>query len=358
MYLKKNKKNKHLLHIVFAIAITVLWLGANSSMTNAQVVRGTLFDFTGNGRTDFTTTAAASGQTTWRIAGNPATPGPNNAFIRIFNYGLSTDIRVPQDYTGDRKTEVTVYRRATGQGTFYVAQFPTGPEGITLERAVPFGDGTTTDNPSAGGDYDGDGKIDYTIVRFNAAAGTLTWFIMGSTTNTMRAVRFGLAPDTASFVAVNGADFNADGRDELVFLSIDADGFTTWYGGDAVTGAGVFTRQFGDFNSDYVITPADYTGDRRADFVAVRQQADGQQAWYINNSATNAITVTFFGRADTTVRGDIQLRGDYDGDGRQDIAVWRRTDLTFYWINSSNGSIQSQQWGVTGDNPLATLGVF
>ena len=55
MFLKKNKKNLRSLFNVFAVfglAITALWWGANTSTINAQVVRGTLFDFSGEGRTD------------------------------------------------------------------------------------------------------------------------------------------------------------------------------------------------------------------------------------------------------------------------------------------------------------------
>ena len=173
----------------------------------------------------------------------------------------------------------------------------------------------------------------------------------------MRQVSFGPAPSTSQFAVVNGADFNGDGRDEVVFLSLDANSIATWYAGDAVTGVGVFSRQFGSFLSDYLVTPADYTGDGRADLVAVRQSAGGQ-VWYINNSATNTTTGTTFGISDTSARSDIQVRGDYDGDGKQDIAVWRISNQTFYYISSANGSIGSQKWGDAGDTPLGSFGIF
>lgn len=330
--------------------------------TTPPAAKSTYLDFTGNGRTDWTTLAIpTSGAIRWKIAGNPAIPGPNQAFIRAFDYGLRTgtaatsDVIVPQDYTGDKKTEVAVWRPGS-QSIFYVSQFPIGTGGIVLERAVPFG--TTGDNPNAVGDYDGDGKIDYAVARFNSTTGILTWYIMTSSTNTLRAVNFGIASTTDQFSAVNGGDFNGDGRDELVFLSLAANNDAKWFAGDAVTGAGVFSRQFGSFDSDFLITPADYTGDGRADLVAVRQASSGPQIWYINNSATNVTTATPFGIADTTVRGDIQVRGDYDGDGRQDIAVWRGSNQTFYYISSANGTLGGQKWGDPGDTPLGSFGIF
>lgn len=367
MILKKNKNTLRPLFTVFALLTTMLWWGANTTSAQTPAARGTLYDFNGSGRTSFVTLSfPASGNIRWRIQGNPQAPGPNQAFIREFDYGLATnnsDSIVPEDYTGDLKTEPTVWRRTNG--TFYVAQSPTGPSGITLERAVQWG--APGDDPRGVGDYDADGKADYTVVR--NVEGTLTWYIMSSRTGTMSAIRFGsitgLAPrDDGGFTIFPGADFDADGRDELIFVTGTADqDRNTYFIGNAVTGQGVITRDFGRFATDISVAPDDYTGDGRADFVAVRQPfpVDGTpEIWFILNVAANTVTATRFGIADIRFTvNDQPVRGDYDGDKRHDIAVYRESNQTFYWINSSNGTIGGQMVGSNpGDIPLGTIDTF
>ena len=341
------------------------WVGVDDiNITGSGGTGGTPrrvpFDFTGDGRTDWATfgnaTAPQGTPLRWKVATNPALPGPNQAFRREFDYGFNNDAIVPADYIGDRKTDPTVWRA----GIFYVAQFPTGTGGITLDRVVRFG--AATDTAIEGGDYDGDGKADYTVVRINSANNNLTWFTKNSATGAERAVNFGTVAGVEDAQFFAGADFTGDSRDELVFATANpSNGNVTYFVGDAITGVGVLTRQFGNFITDFSLPPADYTGDGRADFVAVRQNAAGSPAtWFINNSATNATTATNFGVSDPafTGSGDIPVRGDYDADGRHDICVWRPSNQIFYYVSSATGQISAQKFGDPGDIPMGVLGAF
>jgi hypothetical protein len=346
------------LAIVGAVIGPLFSVAAQSAADSPQapLVYRTPYDFTGDGRSDFANVSIAAAGTpiSWRILRNPADPAPNAAFIRIFNYGVSGDSLTPGDYFGDSKTEVSVWR--TGQ--FIHAPFPEGTGPIGPLTYVNWGL-TTAENPGRVGDYDGDGKDDEVIVR--VSANILNWYIKGSA-GTNRVVQFGAVRSGFSTLAFQGADFDGDGRDELVMANASTtNGQNTWWVGDSITGQVKLATTWGNFITDYFVGPDDYTGDGIADLIAYRAGGTGPDAggWYIRNTATGGSTLTIFGIPDAAFADeDVPVRGNFDGDNRADICVFRRATKTYYWISSANGSIQAQQWGDPNDVNELPLGLF
>ena len=88
----------------------------------------------------------------------------------------------------------------------------------------------------------------------------------------------------------------------------------------------------------------DYTGDGQADLVTVRS-LENQLLWTIVSPTTGSSLVLSFGKP-----GDVPLSGDFDGDGRSDLAVYRPATATFL-IQTSSGETITHRLGSPGDAP-------
>jgi hypothetical protein len=335
-------------HCLPAFNMLVLLSLIMGSISPAKAERRAVYDFTGDGRTDFVTLSTASVGTpqTWKVLRNPGTP----ALMNIFDYGLVGDSITPGDRFGDSKFEVGYWRA----GFFYSNLFPpSGPQTIVFW-------GLTGDNLGRDGDYDGNGKDDYTIIR--VVGGVLEWFYKSAENIPAndRKVVFGNTAAGQALFAFQGADFTGDAREEIIIARVTtATGEVTWQIGDSLNGSVLYTVPWGNHDTDIIIQPDDYTGDGIADLVVWRGGGDG--TWWIRDTATGqTVPPVVFGISDPAFIGnDLACRGDYDGDNVADIAVFRPSTREFFWIKSSNPfAIDSQQWGDANDLPLATFFTF
>ena len=102
--------------------------------------------------------------------------------------------------------------------------------------------------------------------------------------------------------------------------------------------------------------PNDMDGDGRTDYVVLRDSngatAEGFIDWYVQRNASGASYQVQWGIYDPNTE-DL-APADYDGDGKTDIAVYRRgaTLSTFYLILSGNNTIWTDQLGLATDDPV------
>ena len=94
----------------------------------------------------------------------------------------------------------------------------------------------------------------------------------------------------------------------------------------------------------------DFDGDGVNDFAIYRRQFG---LWAILKSSTNNTELIWKQRG---LPGDYPMAGDYTGDGKADLVVWRPTNGNWYICNSASnvdctqGTVQ--QFGLAGDRPL------
>jgi hypothetical protein len=87
----------------------------------------------------------------------------------------------------------------------------------------------------------------------------------------------------------------------------------------------------------------DYDGDGKTDIAVYR---DG--SWYIIRSSDGGVAVIGWGG----LIQDVAVPADYDGDGRADIGIYR--DGAWFVIQSSNGGVLQGSWGgLAQDIPLS-----
>lgn len=261
-------------------------------------------------------------------------------------------IKRPVDFDGD------------GRQDYSVLKFPTGPPSpiqywnlnstAGIQVGALWGD-AGTDFPVPG-DYDGDGRDDLAIYRAGATAGAQsTFWIFRSGTNTGLAVNYGLNGDQA-----HCRDFDGDGRTDFAVFrrGVNAGDPAYWWIIQSTTGTDR-VDQFGttgDPSGTFGDTPVsgDYDGDGKFDLAVYRfGGAVPNNTYIVKQSSNGAVVFTQFGNFQT----DYIVPGDYDGDGKYDYAVARTgasaTATVFWWIrNSSNGSIRLQGFGISSDLPV------
>ncbi|HEX8289296.1 MAG TPA: FG-GAP-like repeat-containing protein [Pyrinomonadaceae bacterium] len=297
-------------------------------------------DFNGDGRTDYVvvrnvggTGGAPVNQARWFYNIN----GSSAATVAL-DWGLaSTDIFLSEDFDGDRKDDITVWRPgAPGVAAFYILNSATNT--VRIERF-----GQTDDDPTVVGDYDGDGKADVAVYREGANANAQSiWFYRTTPGGPTFYIPWGLGGDIPA-----PGDYDGDNRNDFVIQRGNNLGQGIFWTRLA-TGTVLPVQVFGQ-RTDFIV-PGDYDGDRKTDLAVARIIENTTTQWFWKRSSDGV----FVGPIPFGNPNDLTVQGDYDGDGRTDIAVWR-SNGQFIWRSTTSGAVMFFGLGASGDFPVANF---
>ena len=269
-------------------------------------------DFNGDNKTDLAIarSAGSTSQTTWWI--NDGTNVTATAWGIGVGFG-GGDIATPKDFDGDGKSDISIWRGNPGdpnKSYYFTLQSSTN-----TVSAVQFG--RNGDDPTIVGDYDGDGKADYAVFRatpapgFDPCGGQAAWYYKPSTVpaTAFNYVCWGSAGDRPY-----PGDFDGDRKADFVVVR-NAGGLANHY--QRLSGGGTTGFQYGLGTDNFV--SGDFDGDGRTDLCAVRNNGAGQFNWYLLNSGNGQLVSYAYGNSAT----DYLVPADYDGDSKTDFAIWR-----------------------------------
>lgn len=223
--------------------------------------------------------------------------------------GSDIFIPMPADFDGDSKTDIALFNRTNS--VWHVLNSSTS-EVITQ---IWCGDWTEIPLPA---DLDGDSKSDFTC--FNGNDGR--WPALLSTTKGYHSNAFGTSPVNITFYS----DLDGDKKsDYIIYKPLDGlyeIRLASCLGGERggyCKGSDTIIVHAGSSNSRVV--PADYDGDRKVDLATWTPESSVWEITYAKNflsgEDTGAQKTIVFGKP-----GDIPMPGDYNGDGKEEIAIY------------------------------------
>jgi hypothetical protein len=292
-----------------------------------------LGDFNADGKADIYLFRPASGtHYVWLNNGDGTFPFSTATWSSGPNYGVNA---VPElaDFDGDGRSDIYFFRPDSGTHHVWLNS-GNGTFPLTTGTTWTSGPGYGVGGVTRLGDLDGDGKAD--IYLFRPAQGShYVWLNSGDGTFTFSTVNWSAGPNVTTSAVPQLADFNGDGYPDIYLFRPVQGAHYVWLN----KGNGTFptTISFSSGNGygvDGTASAGDFNGDGKADIYLFRPGSGTHYVWLNNGDVTFPFTAgaTWTSGPDFGALGVTQL-GNFNGDGKSDIYLFRPNSGTHHgWI--------------------------
>jgi RHS repeat-associated protein len=241
------------------------------------------------------------------------------------------------DFNGDGKTDIMMWR---GTNNDWTTNLSTGSGFISQEWQGMYG----SDGPIKTGDFNGDGKTDIMMWR----GANNDWTVNLSTRSGF------ISQEWQGMFGSDGpiqtGDFNGDGRTDVMMWRGANNDWTV----NISTGSGFISQEWhGMYGSDALdsgksILTGDFNGDGKTDVLMWRS---ANNDWTVNlSTGIGFIPQEWQGMYGSD--GPIKT-GDFNGDGKTDVMMWRGTNNDWTVNLSTGSSFVPQEWhGMYGSDAL------
>jgi hypothetical protein len=294
-------------------------------------------DFNGDGRPDlavlnFGATPTSPGAVSVLLNTTPAgSASLSFAPAQSFAVGAAPRGLSMGDFNGDGRPDLVVSNNNDGTVSVLLNTMPAGASTPTFAAQQTFATGSIPQRVAVG-DFNGDGRPDLAVGLGNTAVAVM----LNTTPAGATAASFAAAKTFSTMtdfpVAVAAGDFNGDGRPDIAFLLPNAGEAgvllnTTTVG--ASTPSFAAAQLFAVGSQPPSLAVGDFDGDGRPD-LAVPNGNGKTVSVLINTTAAGASTPSFAAQQTFGVGNNAQdvAVADFNGDGRPDLAVSNLGDST------------------------------
>ncbi len=300
-------------------------------------------DFNGDGKTDFSIVRPGPGGGSGTLTWWIRLNGPNT--YSGTEWGFNSDFIVPADFDGDGKDDIAIWRSQTGNSGFWIIK--------SSDNTFSFVHiGQPGDDPLVVADYTGDGVDDPAIYRAGAGnSQSFFWYSpsSGPFVGQFAGLPWGMGGDTALI-----GDYNGDGVADFTVARVEGNASVVYTMFGTVDGSpGEITSTIWGLPNDFYV-PGDYDGDGKTDLAVTRWVGPVIRWIYLPSSGAPIAYIPWGSNAT-----DLEVHGDYDGDGITDLAVWRAPERDnpapldgYFIVRLSTGGVLYEHWGgLFGDSP-------